>query len=88
LAFSELQGGPIGDRRIVSRSDPSKGWLAHMGAQRGEREVVGVCVVGRKLRRVREKLCAWVVGMLFGIRRTRTVEKGEGRKEERKERES
>jgi hypothetical protein len=45
-------------------------------------------VVGRELRRVGEKLCAWVRGMLFGIRRTRTrpVEKGQGRKEEGKER--
>jgi hypothetical protein len=42
-------------------------------------------VVGRELGRVGEKLCGWVVGMLFGIK-----EQGQWRKimERRKEREA
>jgi hypothetical protein len=44
-------------------------------------KVVGVCGEYRELGRVREKSCEWVVGMWFGIRRTKTTEGGQERKE-------
>jgi hypothetical protein len=48
-----------------------------MGAQ--GREFLGVWWAGN--RRMGEKLCAWVAGMQLMIRRAKTAEEGQGRKE-------